>query len=292
MSVDRLQEKIRKCKNPSIVEFDADYSAIPGCVLEEECAKDRAYLHYCGELLEILKGLIPGVRFSFGNFALKGSEGLSLLEDLTKLAHQMGYYVLLDAPVAYSEKEAQSGALILMGEDCRWYCDGVIVNSYIGADAIKPYAQYITEEEKSLFVVLRTGNKTGPQLQDLLTGGRLVHTALADVVSRIGQTCMGRRNYSNVCCVSAANAADSLQTLRKKYPKQFLMVEGYDYSNANAKNCSYAFDAMGHGAVVCAGDSVVAAWREGGETNPDYRQAALEAAERMRKNLLRYITVL
>ena len=289
MSIDRLQDKIRKCKNPSLVELNADFSVIPTSVLEEESTETEAYLRYCGEMLETLKGVIAGVRFSFGSFALKGSDGLFLLEKLTVLARELGYYVLLDAPAFYTQQETQSAAIALLGGGS-WYCDGLVINGYIGADGIKPYAQYLTD--KSLFVVLRTGNKSGSQVQDLLTGGRLVHTALADIVCRIGQASMGRRNYSNVAIVSAANAADSLQTLREKYKNQFVLVEGYDYANANAKNCSLAFDPMGHGAAVCAGNSILAAWREDGQTNHDYREAALEAAERMKKNLLRYITVL
>ena len=292
MSIDRLQEKIRKCKNPSIVEIAADYSVIPNAVLEENAAISLAYIRYCGELLEALKGVIAGVRFCFDSFALKGSDGLSVLESLTSLAKDLGYYVLMDVPAFYTEQETQNCANLLFADGCPWYFDGLVISGYIGADGIKPYAQYLSEQEKSLFVVLRTGNKTGAQIQDLLTGGRLVHTALADIVGRIGETCMGRRNYSNIACVGAANAADSLQTLRQKYPKQFLLVDGYDYSNSNAKNCSYAFDSLGHGAVVCAGKSILAAWQEDPSTNGDYREAAVEAAERMKKNLLRYITVL
>ena len=93
--------------------------------------------------------------------------------------------------------------------------------------------------------------------------------------------------------VAAASAADSLRSLRSKYNKLFLLLDGFDYPNANAKNCSYAFDKLGHGAAACGGSCIAAAWLEDENSNgSDYLEKAVQGAERMKKNLTRYITVL
>ena len=64
-------------------------------------------------------------------------------------------------------------------------------------------------------------------------------------------------------------------------------------SCGNAKNCSYAFDRFGYGAVVCAGPSVTAAWKEvENADSKDYLSASVAAALRMKKNLGRYIVIL
>jgi microcompartment protein CcmK/EutM len=60
----------------------------------------------------------------------------------------------------------------------------------------------------------------------------------------------------------------------------FLLVDGSDYSGANAKNCSAAFDKLGHGAVVCAGSSITAAWQEEHSAQVDAVTSAVQAAER------------
>ena len=70
------------------------------------------------------------------------------------------------------------------------------------------------------------------------------------------------------------------------------MVDGLDYPSGNAKNCSYAFDRFGYGAVVCAGPSVTAAWKEAESDGQDFATQAVQAAERIKKNLNRYITIL
>ena len=77
-----------------------------------------------------------------------------------------------------------------------------------------------------------------------------------------------------------------------KYPKLFLLVDGLDYPNANAKNCANAFDKFGHGAIACASTGITGAWDTETSDGTDYVECAVQAADRMKKNLLRYITVL
>ena len=77
-----------------------------------------------------------------------------------------------------------------------------------------------------------------------------------------------------------------------KYPKLFLLLDGYDYPNANAKNCSFGFDKFGHGAVVCGGTGITCAWKDAESDGEDYLAQAKTAADRMKKNLTRYVTIL
>ena len=164
------------------------------------------------------------------------------------------------------------------------------MSAYIGSDGLKPYISRLKDNDKDLFVVVRTANRTAPELQDLLTGTRLMHMANADVVNRFVQPLIGRCGYSRLAIMAGASSADSLRSLREKYKDIFLLLDGCDYPNANAKNCSYGFDKLGHGAAACAGLSVIGAWKEAGEEG-SYVSHAQEAAQRLKKNLTRYITV-
>jgi len=288
MSVDKLQEKIRKTKNPSVVDLTLSEMQIPPCLREEEGSFPKAYDRYCRELLAGLKGLIPAVRFSFSAFALMGAAGMDMMKQLMACAKSMGFYVLLDTPESLSLERAEMMADVVMALEC----DGVILSAYIGTDSLKPYVRKLKDSGKSLFAVIRTANKTASELQDLMTGSRLVHMAAADKVKRLGEPFVGRCGYSQVAGVGAASSASSLQALRSKYPAMFLLLDGYDYPNSNAKNCSYAFDRLGHGAIACAGSSITAAWMEAGGQENDYVALAVQAALRMKKNLTRYVTVL
>ena len=94
MSIDKLQEKIRKLKNPSMVDLFVDLDQIPPHILEEESNEILAYERFCKELLNALKGIVPAVRFSMGRFRLLGPDGLFLMSRMTEFAKSLDYYVL------------------------------------------------------------------------------------------------------------------------------------------------------------------------------------------------------
>lgn len=290
--MDRLQKQIRKLKNPTCVVFSVMEGQVPLHIRESTNSLCGAYEVYARELLTGLKDTVPAVRFDFTTFAVLGADGLRLLQELLTFAAELGYYVILDAPEANSAWAAQASAQSLMNPDSLWRFDGLVISCYIGSDAVKPYVQATKEQDKDLFLILRTANKSAPELQDLMTGSRLVHLAAADMAKRLGESYVGRSGYSCIGGVGAATSADGLKNLRGKYPDVFLIVDGADYSGANAKNCSAAFDKLGHGAIACVGASVLEAWRLAQTDGYDYVEQAVQAAERMKKNLLRYITVL
>ena len=292
MSVDILQERIRKLKNPSVIDFNLLPEHIPPHIQERETFFPVAYEYFCTELLHSLKDTVPAVRFSLSAMTLYGPDGLSALENVLQKAKDNGYYVLLDCPDAFSFQDAARTAQLLMGENYRFRFDGLVIGAYIGSDAIRPLAEAAEKADKDLFVLVRTPNRSASELQDLLTGSRHVHMAAADLVNRFAETASGKYGYARIASVMAANHADSLRFVRSKHKSVFLLVDGYDQTNANAKNCSFAFDPLGHGAAACAGVSVTAAWQTAQTDSHDFIPAALEAAERMRKNLTRYVTVL
>ena len=288
--MDTLQEKIRKTKNPSVLELAVSPECLPPHLMGEDPAE--GYGRFCRELLAGLKGTVPAVRFSFASFALLGAGGLAELTASLKEAAAQGYYCVLDAPELLSPSAAKQAAEAIFGDGGSFPCDGVLVSGYLGSDIFKPFLPCCTQKNKDLFVVARTANKSAPELQDLLCGSRLVHAAAADYVSRYGVETAGKYGYTRVGLLAAASSAESLRTLRKKYPGLFLLLDGYDYPNGSAKTCSYAFDRLGHGAAACGGTSITCAWAQAQSDGRDFVEQAAAAAGRMKKNLLRNVTVL
>ncbi len=291
MSVDKLQEKIRKMKNPLILDLGVLPEHIPPQLLEQTGNYSEAYGVFCKELLAGLKAHVPAVRLHFGEFALMGGLGVEILRDVLSHAKAQGYYVLLDGIDTLSPISAERNAHWLFGEGVYWEFDGLILSAYAGSDVMRPYIDRMEASGKDLFVVARTSNKTAIEIQDLLSGSRLAHMAMADIVNRYAPPFVGKCGYSSVGLVAGASSAESLRTLRPKFKNLFFLLDGFDYPNANAKNCSFAFDKLGHGAAACAGTSITAAWQEEKEPE-DYVACAVRSAERLKRNLGRYITVL
>lgn len=275
--MDVLQEKIRKVKNPSMVELT---------LLPQQLPQGVSYGEFCREMLAALKGIVPAVRFSFDHFAL--TDDLALLKQLLQEAREAGYFVALDGPQVLSATAAEFAAQKLAQD---YGYDALILSPYIGSDGMKPFVQLCKDQGKMLFFAVRTANKSALELQDLLTGSRHVYTAAADVLTRFAEGVLDRSGYSRIGLLASAGSATSLMELRSKYKRLFMLVDGLDTPSGNAKNASLAFDRLGHGAVVCAGTGITCAWQEAQTDGSDYIQQAVAAAQRMQKNLLRYFDI-
>lgn len=291
MSIDVLHEKIRKLKCPLMVDLSAHQGIMPFHLLEDEGSYPKAYYRFCRELIGTLAGKVPALRFNFDEFALLDGV-LAQLGELLKWAEEAGFYVLLDGPQMLTPWSAQRAADVIWGDNA-YPCDGLLISPYIGSDAIRPFQPYFAEGQKDLFVAVRSPNKSAPELQDLLSGKRLVQGAAAELVNRFGEPNIGKCGYSRLGAAVSAGYPQGLRTMRGQYNRMFLLVDGLDYPSGNAKNCSYAFDRFGYGAVVSVGPEITAAWKKTeGSDGTDYLELAVQSAERLKKNILRYVTIL
>lgn len=287
MSVDILQEKIRKTKSPIVLDLAVKPEHIPPHIREGKTLA-QAMHEFCRALLVALKGKIPGVRFSFDQWALM--DDLGVLRNLMQYASEQGYYVLLDGPAVLSPWAAERAASML-DDESGYACDGMVLCPYIGSDAIKPFLAHC-KNGKSVFFAVRSANKSSVELQDMMTGSRLVHVAATDHVKRLGESVIGKSGYSQMGVLTAATNANAVMGLRTKFNRMFLLVDGLDYPGGNGKNCSYGFDRFGHGCAMSVGPAIAAAWAGEGCEEANYVELAVQAAERIRSNMARYVTIL
>lgn len=287
MSVDILQEKIRKTKSPLVLDLSVRPDQIPEFVREGKNEAEALDV-FCRQLMDGLKGKVPGVRFSFDQWALLGA--LDHLAELTKFAAASGYYVIMDGPAVLTPWAAER-ATVLLDENSPYHCDSLILCPYIGSDAMRPFVPYC-KQGKSVFFAARTANKSAAELQDIMTGSRLIHVAVTDHVKRLGEPILGKSGYSQMGVLAAATNASAVSGLRMKFKTTFLLVDGLDYPGGNGKNCSYGFDRFGHGCALSVGPEITAAWTGEGCDPQNFVELAVQAAERIRNNMNRYVTIL
>jgi len=290
MSIDQLHNRIRKLKNPSMISFEIDFSSLPPHIMQQEKTISKAYNRFCLEILHELKDIVPAVRFASSIFFALGGEGIETLSGLLTEAKHLGYYVVLDAPEILSPLSAE-----LMAEAFTsnlYPCDAVIISPYIGSDAIKPFIPLCKVGKQTLFCVVRSPNRSASELQDLQFGTRQTHVAVTDMINRHGESAPSKCGFSQIGALVSAGNPEILRSLRSKFPRIFMLVDGLDCPSGNAKNCSFAFNTLGYGAVICAGSSITAAWKENNGSSEDYLFLAKQAAEKMKRNLTRYVNIL
>ena len=72
-------------------------------------------------------------------------------------------------------------------------------------------------------------------MQDLLSGDRVIYTAMADLAMRWSEGLFGRNGYSQIGAVVGATYPQTLRLLREKYDRLFFLVPGYGAQGGTAR---------------------------------------------------------
>ena len=307
MSIDVLQERIRKLKCPIMVGLDPYLPILPRHIVRhafDEYGQTlrgaaEAYYRFCTELLDRLCPIVPAVKLQSACFEALGADGINQMQRISKYAKNLGYYVLMDSmrgdvgSVAEIYAQAVFGSVSVGETACQLYsCDGLTVNGYLGSDGIKPFLPYCKHDGKNVFILLKTSNKSSREVQDLLSGDRVVYTAMADLAMRWGSDLFGKNGYSEIGAVVGATFPQTMKLLREKYDRLFFVVPGYGAQGGTAKNVQFAFDRFGHGAIVAASRSIICAWQKDGGDGETYLDCAEEAALKMKADIGKYVVIL
>ena len=307
MSIDVLQERIRKLKSPIMVGLDPYLPVLPRHIVRDAFDEygqtlrgaAEAYYRFCTELLDRLCPIVPAVKLQSACFEALGADGINQMQRISKYAKNLGYYVLMDSmrgdvgSVAEIYAQAVFGSVSVGETACQLYsCDGLTVNGYLGSDGIKPFLPYCKHDGKNVFILLKTSNKSSREVQDLLSGDRVVYTAMADLAMRWGSDLFGKNGYSEIGAVVGATFPQTMKLLREKYDRLFFVVPGYGAQGGTAKNVQFAFDRFGHGAIVSASRSIICAWQKDGGDGENYLDCAEEAALKMKADIGKYVVIL
>lgn len=306
MSFDVLQEKIRKVKNPTVAGLDARLEYIPpqlvaGCFEKYgetlEGAAQAVYRYNC-DLMDALQGLVPAVKPQAAYYELLGWPGVKALADTIAYAHDKGYYVIADVKRGDIGSTAQAYAEGWLGKSAvgsrsiaPFDADCVTINGYMGSDAILPFLNIAKEEGKGVFLLVKTSNPSSGELQDMIAGDRQVYTVMADLCKRLGAGSEGQRGYQALGAVVGATYPAQLKELRRRMEQTFFLVPGYGAQGGTAEDVRHAFDRYGWGAIINSSRGILCAWKRMENGAENYQAAARQAAEAMRDDIKRFVTI-
>lgn len=306
MSFDVLQDKIREKKNPTVAGLDARLEYVPPHIRKECFAKygeglqgaaEAVYRFNCG-LMDALCDVVPAVKPQSAYYENLGWRGMEVLERTIRYAKDKGLFVIADikrgdiGTTAAAYSEAWLGGTEVQGTKLKSFdADCCTVNGYMGSDAIAPFLKVCAEEDKCIFVLVKTSNKSSVELQDLVAGDRLVYQVMGDLCERLGDGTVGKCGYHPVGAVVGATYPSDLRTLRKRLEHTFFLVPGYGAQGGTAEDVRYAFDRYGRGAIVNSSRGIMCAWQKTGRDGEDYQDAARAAAIAMRDDIRRFVTI-
>lgn len=300
MSLDRLIRAIEEKNNPTVAGLDPKLQFIPGFIKGKsfdkygntlEGAAD-AVLTFNKGLIDELCDIVPAVKPQCAYYEMYGWQGVQALYETIKYAKSKGLFVITDGKrndigatmEAYAA--AHLGKTEVNGELIESFpADALTVNGYLGSDGIKPLLGICKDEDKGIFVLVKTSNPSSGELQDKLIESKTIYREMGDMCEGWGKDSRGEYGYSAVGAVVGATYPEQLTELRQVLPHTFFLVPGYGAQGGGAKDIIGAFDQKGRGAVINSSRAIMCAYKNGEYTEKDYAKAARAEAIRMRDEI-------
>lgn len=298
--INTLVEKISTLNAPVVVGLDPMLAYVPEHIQKKAFEEYGETLEGAAEaiwqfnkaIVDATYDLIPAVKPQIAMYEQFGVPGLAAFAKTCEYCKAKGLVVIGDikrgdiGSTSGAYATGHLGKVTVGGKQYSGFSeDFVTVNPYLGSDGVKPFIDVCKEENKGIFVLVKTSNPSSGEFQDQLVDGTPLYELVARKVNEWGEECMGDV-YSNVGCVIGATYPEMGKTLRKLMPKTYILVPGYGAQGGKAEDLVHYFNADGLGAIVNSSRGIIAAYKQdkyakfGAENFADAsRQAVIDMVE-------------
>ena len=294
--IKKLIQEIQKKYAPIVVGLDPQLGFLPEKLL-------KAGIEESGESLEAVAGailafnkaivdatydLIPAVKPQIAMYEQFGIPGLVAYKETVDYCHKKGLLVIGDIKRGDIGSTSEAYAKAHLGKVTvgkktflPFDEDFATVNPYLGSDGVKPFVDVCKENDRGIFVLVKTSNPSSGEFQDQKIDGKPLYEMVAAKVEEWGEETR-EGQYSNVGAVVGATYPEMGEELRRKMPHTFILVPGYAAQGGTGADLAGFFDKDGLGAIVNSSRGIIAAYKKdeykkfGEEHFADASRAAVE----------------
>lgn len=272
--INELIKKIKEKNAPIVVGLDPNLDFIPKHIIDASIALHGETLNAAShaiwlfnkEIIDSIYDLIPAVKPQIAMYEQYGIPGLVAYEKTINYCKEKGLIVIGDikrgdigsTSLAYANGhigKVKIGTKMLTP----FKQDFITVNPYLGIDGIDPFIDVCNENNKGLFVLVKTSNPSSGEFQDQLIDGVPLYEVVGKKVSEWGkQTKQG--DYNNVGAVVGATYPKIGKKLREIMPNTFILVPGYGVQGGTGKDLVHYFDQDKSGAIISSSRGIIAAY--------------------------------
>ncbi len=294
--INKLVANIKKTNAPIVVGLDPMLNYIPEQVQKKAFAEygetlegaAEAIWQFNKEIVDKTYDLIPAVKPQIAMYEQFGIPGLVAFKKTVDYCKEKGLVVIGDIKRGDIGSTSAAYAVGHVGRvqvGSQTYVpfdeDFVTVNPYLGSDGVDPFVKVCKEENKGIFVLVKTSNPSSGEFQDQLINGKPLYELVGEKVAAWGENHMGDE-YSYVGAVVGATYPEMGKVLRKVMPKAYILVPGYGAQGGKGKDLVHFFNEDGLGAIVNSSRGIIAAYKQeayakfGAENFGEASRAAVE----------------
>lgn len=274
--INKLVSKIQKTNAPIVVGLDPMLNYIPEHITKGAYKEfgetlegaSEAIWQYNKGLVDAIYDLVPAVKPQIAMYEQFGIPGMIAYKKTIDYCKEKDLVIIGDIKRGDIGSTSEAYAIghlgkVKVGSNSYYGFDEdfATVNPYLGSDGIDPFIKVCKEENKGIFVLVKTSNPSSGDFQDQLVDGRPLYEIVGEKVATWGQECMGD-SYSNVGAVVGATYPEMGKVLRKLMPKTFILVPGYGAQGGTGKDLVHFFNEDGLGAIINSSRGIIAAYKQ------------------------------
>lgn len=298
--INKLNAKMKQMNAPVVVGLDPMLSYIPEHILNKAIkeygetleAAAEAIFEYNKGIVDAIYDIVPAVKPQIAMYEQFGVPGVEAFKKTVDYCKSKDLVIIGDIKRGDIGSTSEAYAVGHIGNvkigskiHTPFGEDFVTVNPYLGSDGVNPFIKVCKEENKGIFVLVKTSNPSSGEFQDRLIDGRPLYELVGEQVAKWGEDCMGD-GYSYVGAVVGATYPEQGKILRKLMPKTLILVPGYGAQGGQGKDLVHYFNEDGLGAIVNSSRGIICAYKQdkyasfGSENYADAsRAAALDMIE-------------
>jgi len=274
--INELVKKIKKTEAPIVVGLDPTLKMIPEHIKKAAFEQYGETLEGAGEavwqynkaIVDAIYDLIPAVKPQIAMYEQFGIPGMVAFKRTVDYCKEKGLVVIGDIKRGDIGSTSEAYAVGHLGKvqigsnSCYGFDeDFVTVNPYLGSDGVNPFIKICKEENKGLFILVKTSNPSSGEFQDQMIGEKTLYQMVGEKVAQWADDCMGD-DYSYIGAVVGATYPEIGKVMRKVMPKSYILVPGYGAQGGQGKDLVHFFNEDGLGAIVNSSRGIIAAYQQ------------------------------
>ena len=274
--IDKLVKKIKETKAPIVVGLDPMLSYVPEHIQKRAFEEHGETLEGAAEaiwqynkgIVDAVHDLIPAVKPQIAMYEQFGIEGLKVFQKTVDYCKSKDLVVIGDVKRGDIGSTSEAYAVAHLGKVnvgskaiTPFDEDFATVNPYLGSDGINPFIKVCNEQDRGIFILVKTSNPSSGEFQDQLINGRPLYELVGEKVNEWGASSMDG-DYSNVGAVVGATYPEMGRVLRKVMPKAYILVPGYGAQGGKGADLVHFFNEDGLGAIVNSSRGIIAAYKQ------------------------------
>lgn len=275
--IDQLVAKIKKTQAPIVVGLDPMLNYIPEQVQKKAFEEKGETLAGAAEaiwqfnkaIVDTIYDLIPAVKPQIAMYEQFGVEGVIAFKKTVDYCKEKGLVVIGDIKRGDIGSTSEAYAVGHLGKvqvGSQTYAgfneDFATLNPYMGSDSVNPFIKVCKENNRGVFVLVKTSNPSSGELQDKLVDGKPLYELVGKMVDEWGSDCIGESGFSEVGAVVGATYPEQGKVLRAIMPKTYILVPGYGAQGGKGKDLVHFFNEDGLGAIVNSSRGIIAAYKQ------------------------------